>query len=49
MLVTELLSTIRLLTAIPGPENSLHQIFRMAGLIPASWLLIEVEASGLPM
>lgn len=42
-MATELLSTIRLLTAIPGPEASLDQTFRTAGLIPVSRLLIEVE------
>lgn len=39
----ELLSTTRLLTAIPGPGNTLDQTFRTPGHIPVSRILIEVE------
>lgn len=43
MIATDLLSSIRLLTAIPGPGNDLDQTFRTAGQIPVSRVLIEVE------
>jgi hypothetical protein len=43
MMAMEFLSTTRLLTAIPGPGNTLDQTFRTPGHIPVSRILIEVE------
>jgi hypothetical protein len=43
VMTTEFLSTVRLLTAVPGPSRSLDQTFRTSGHIPVSRLLIEVE------
>lgn len=43
MMATEFLSTVRLITAVPGPGKALDQTFRTAGHIPVSRLLIEVE------